>query len=228
MLASRGKAMKDLEAVSQRLHELYPKDPMAILTRVGFLVESDRRSEAMNLLEAAQSGRDPSPELVSALANLQGFEGRLSEARVHFNGLLQQGKPTPSLFNSLAWNDVCREAVTEQTLEWIQRAVDGRRASAFLHTQASAMAALGRVVPARKALVASMQRDGAPRPIDWYVVGRIAEALGETAMAKTSYARVALPGEDPPEKADDRTSCRYLAQQRILALEKEVPRAGRP
>lgn len=133
---------------------------------------------------------------------------RAEEAADHGGGLL----------NQLAWLDVVEDRVDETSLERANRAlqhgVDDR--AAILHTVATLYAELDRPVQARDVLHQLVAlRDGVLLPVDWYVVGRMAEAYGELDAARTAYGRV----EESAAEDDGPLSTWRLAQRRLALLD---------
>ena len=138
--------------------------------------------------------------------------------------MIHQGKAQGNVFNNLAWNDVCRETVTEQTAEWAEQAIQQYKSYESLHTQACVLAELGRIGAARDAIQSAFPIDEPPRPADWYLFGRIADVLGEPATARVCYSRVG--NRNALDDLNDPTSCAYLARRRLTGSAGEKAPSG--
>jgi hypothetical protein len=146
--------------------------------------------------------------------------GRLGQRDAMEKGiqaLIDKGRATASDYNNLAWSQVTRGAVTENTLELVRIATQNGGSSYSLHTLAVVLADLGRTTEAKAALLKEMdaQKLDEPGGNEWYVLGRIAEQLDIPEAALACYARV------KPKKASDAKdpgSCASLAAKRVAAL----------
>ena len=220
--ATQGEALKRADALSAEILGLYPAEPRAALFRSYFLQNANRLEEAIALVAAARAARPDFEELAAREATLLASAGRLEAGAELLKGRVLRGKTLSGELNSLAWADLCRGKVTEQTAEWIEQDLQRRRGPNNLHTQAGVLAELGRFGAAREAILGAFSGDESPRAVDWYVFGRIAEGLGEPTAARACYARVDGPPSNP-ENPKDPTTCRYLARRRLDHLAGSEP-----
>ncbi|BDU77695.1 DUF3857 domain-containing protein [Mesoterricola sediminis] len=177
------------------------------------------RWEDLYALEGRVLARFPEDEdmLGSREATLAQL-GRSDERLRLVQTKMDHGTAQPGDLNNLAWYSLLLGRVSDTTLEVARRAA---RASdpphpGTLHTLAAVLAEVGPVPEAAKALQASL----AGRPSEslgsneYYVLGRMAERLGEPEVARACYQRV--KPDDPPAPPAD--SCWFLAQRRLKAL----------
>lgn len=152
------------------------------------------------------------------LANAHLGRGALAEAQNYLRRLVELGKAIAGDYNDLAWHDVMRGTVTEESLDHAQRAVtmSDYNSSGILHTLATVYADLGRGAEAREVLLQAMEVDGydEPRSDDWYVWGRIAESYGVLDAALDAYQQVEKPGKSWEEVV----SSWRVAQRRLAEL----------
>lgn len=146
-----------------------------------------------------------------------------AEARIRrLQEAAEKGEATASSLNSLAWLQVVQDRTSDKTLEIARRAVrmSSNDNAAIQHTLATVLADLGSASEALQSLQRSMANrssDG-PGPNEWYVVGRIAEALGEAGVARACYRRVDPPAKDSGEPPEE--TCHALAVRRLAKLGK--------
>jgi hypothetical protein len=140
---------------------------------------------------------------------------------------IEQGHASGNVYNNLAWSHVTRGEVTEKTLEYARKATDLTGNATYIHTLATVLAELGRTREACTELRKSEDRGAVTevRTQDWYVLGRIAEHLGEARAARACFLRVEPTG-NPLEDGEE--SCHTLARRRLDYLDAEEKRAGKP
>jgi tetratricopeptide (TPR) repeat protein len=178
--------------------------------------------------EARLERRPDDPQALRALESLAANRGDFDEAVRLGRRLVATGRAGPADHNNLAWTALFRPPVSDEDLDAARKAVvlTGHADSASLHTLAALYAEAGRLDDAREVLLRSMEMSGhdEPRADDWYVVGRIAEQLGEREAAVRAYEKV-TPEEGPMKKAN---STYALARLRLEGLAPAPPPGGRP
>lgn len=140
------------------------------------------------------------PDDDDALLSLVSLAQRQDQPRKAFQlaeKIVEQGKTTTSLYNSLSWMELFDGKVTEKGLEYAHK---GRMLSKdgdapLLHTVAAVYAEVGKTTEARELIMKAMDRWQLeePNPTCWYVFGRIAEQYGLLDEAVAAYQRVKKP-----------------------------------
>lgn len=152
-------------------------------------------------------------------AKALGMLGRHQEREDVLKALVDSGRATSTDFNNLAWGTLVQGRVTDQSVEWARRSVllKAEKNGAGQHTLASLLAERGEAKEALDIFHKEMSdlEEDEPRSQDWYLLGRIAEQLGETAAAIDSYRRVTPPKDDSEAEVD---SCHALAVKRLKVL----------
>ena len=152
-------------------------------------------------------------------ANVYVTAGDIKAAIEHLKTAIGQGLEGPVIYNQMAWMTLFQPGYEEESQTWIAKAFQRQNTDAsYGHTQAVIFAERGRCVEAKQTIMSVLKESNRlePRPVDWYVYGRLAENYGELAEAVKLYKRV-VPNEDP---SIARISTYRLAQQRIAALQK--------
>lgn len=207
----------ELLAAARRLRAAHPDSDRALRFELGALGGMRRWDEVATVAgeRLAKDPDDVSAELSLAEAEMHG--GRFDEMERRVERLLARGKATPIALNNLAWSALFRGKVRDADLETARRAAElgGYKSAPALHTLAALYAEVGKTAEAYKVILQSIDvRGGEPRPEDWYVFGRLAEAYGLPAEARADYARVT---EGQTQKSDP-TSVYKLARMRLAAL----------
>ncbi|HVY62470.1 MAG TPA: hypothetical protein VHF22_12495, partial [Planctomycetota bacterium] len=136
------------------------------------------------------------------------------------DALIDAGDALAGDYNNAAWDRLVAGAADERAHELARTAVQMRRETdpMSLHTLAAICAELGRTAEAQDAILKAIAASGedAPRPHDWYVLGRIAEDYGERDAAVAAYRRAEpypADGTDP-----EPSSSAALARRRLEKL----------
>ncbi len=211
-----------LDAASTRLLAAAPESQVAVGLRQSALVLLGRWQEAIAFSQAQQFKHPDFTLLETSRYSAMALAGDRAGSEKGLQSLIDQGKADASDYNNLAWSQVVRGAVSDQTLELIRQATQNGGSSYALHTLAAVLTELGRTTEAQKALIKEMEARGIEEPgsNEWYVVGRIAEQLGIPDAALKAYARVKA---DKPRDEKDPGSCVSLATKRLAAL--KAPKA---
>jgi len=209
-----------LDARLAELLALSPGQGGAALAQVHALMEADRGMEALAVLRKAQADYPAYGAFDGLEPAVLGALGRFKEAIEARKVLIARGKATANQYNELAWQEVCRGAVSEETARTAEECVKLEKSPAHLHTQATALEELGRVEAARTALLASLRGEEPPTPASWYTFARIAEKLGEAEVARSFYAKAM----DPARSGEGRPgSCTSLARRRLAEMDGGKP-----
>lgn len=206
-----------LDAASLRLMKEAPESQTAVGIRVGALASQSRWSEVVVFSKAEQPKHPDFTLLETVQYGAMAQTGDRMGSERGLQSLIDRGKADAADYNNLAWSQVARGAVTDQTLELIRQATQNGGSSYALHTLAVVLTELGRTTEAQKALLKEMDARSIEEPgsNEWYVLGRIAEQLGIPDAALKAYARVKA---DKPQDAQDASSCWSLAAKRIAVL----------
>lgn len=209
---------RKLDGVAERMLKLYPKSLNARRwKRTAFWGLKDYAG----LKKQAEKELDSAPdtelsEIYHAMANADSQAGRVKEARATLAKLIDLGRADAQAYGNCAWYDLVLGKVDEKTLEYASRAVQMTNFSTtnVLHTLAAVYAELGKTEEAKQSLdkLLELREHGTPDEVDYYVIGRIAEAYALKALAQKAYARVTKPEKDNP------TSTYRLMQQRLKKL----------
>lgn len=215
--AREGEQWSQLIAATERILKAAPDSPTAVSLRFWGFMASDQAAEGVQFGQTRLAKHPDDTDLQGGFYYALGLVGQRDAMEKGIQALIDKGRATASDYNNLAWSQVTRGAVTENTLELIRIATQNGGSSSSLHTLAVVLADLGRTTEAKAALLKEMdaQKLGEPGGNEWYVLGRIAEQLDIPEAALACYARV------KPKKASDAKdpgSCASLAAKRVAAL----------
>jgi len=213
-LRSSGDLAKQ-EAVVRELLALFPDDPGARMIDAAALEIRHHTGQALAVMSAVQAADRSGSDRGAVYAAMLFRAGRFAEGKAVLRGLIQSGRGDALVFNNLAWADCCTWTVTEETAHLVEQALAPRWIRSYAHTQACTLVELRRFRTGREVLLKTLRYDETPRPYDWYVFARAAELLGETATARSWYARA----ETENESAGLPDSWRVMARKRLEALE---------
>lgn len=219
MAATGRKDLAVLDQASERLLALAPNSTFAHNIRVGALALHNRWEDAIQVLDHGLKTRPEDAGFQSMRSHALERAGRGAEMEKAMLDRIQRGKADPMEYNNLAWFHVAKDKVTAQTLEFARKGIlgDGARSDASHHTLAAVLAASGRTQEAlemlRKAM--SLRDEEKATDADYYVLGRIAEHLGEREVALGCYRKVQ---PDPERGEEGETGCPAMARKRLEAL----------
>lgn len=209
-----------LEAVSERLVKANPSSKMAALARIVALAGSKKWPYMLKFADERLIREPFDAEFLGGKASALGHLGRLEEQEQLLKAAIGSGKATSMDFNNLAWGDLVRGKVTDQSIDWARRSVllKPEKNGAAQHTLASLLAERGETTEALELFFKEVNslEDEELRSQDWYLIGRIAEQFGEKDAAIDSYRRVSRPKETESEEE----SCHALAAKRLKVLGK--------
>jgi len=221
--AIRRKDWGTLSQASARLVSKFPNSLIAFNWQIESLISSRKWLELIEVMDAAMVKHPDDQDLPGRKLYYLKLAGRSAESESQMADLIARGKAKPSDFNNLAWWQVVRGKTDSRTLEYARRAVQGNGASssAAHHTLATILAESGRTSEALEFLLkaVALRDEDNPTGVDWYVLGRIAEHLGETGAAESYYRRVEIEPEDLGPSED---SCFALAKRRLEILKKGI------
>lgn len=219
LVASKRKDRAAEDRASARLLALFPQSKVAQNQRLNCLGSAGRWAESLPLLETMIAATPDDPNLPARKAYVLGKLGRVEEMDALMVDLVARGKVHPTDYNNLAWSQVVRGKIDARTLDYARRGIlgDGATTAAGFHTLATVLAETGRTAEAldvlRKAV--ALREEEAPTASEWYVLGRIAEQLGEIPAARTYYQRVEAEKTEEDQGPD---SCLALARRRMALL----------
>ncbi|HEX6851431.1 MAG TPA: DUF3857 domain-containing protein [Candidatus Polarisedimenticolaceae bacterium] len=211
----------EVAPVAARVYERYPASDWAFseyTVALQFVGGADRCRE---VCERRLRERPNDVDALRALYWTSLHEGKPEEAFARLETLARLPNAEPRDFNNLAWARMARGLSDDETLGWVRRTLQapGGAVDNALHTLAVISAERGEIPEAVEALRKVVARHVEPEAepgANWYVVGRIAEAVGERAEAAAAYEKVQKPADDPWLN----TSSWALAQRRRAALMK--------
>ncbi len=207
------------EQATALLVSLYPDSISGLNRRIDSLVASGKWKLALDTVESALAKHPDDQDLPSRKLYLLHRLGQFAEAEALMADRVARGKANPGDFNNLAWWRVVKGKVDPETLNQARKAILGTGASSSPahHTLATVLAEAGRTAEALELLLKAlgMRDEENPTGADWYLLGRIAEQLGETTAAKSYYLRV-KPDRDELDEGE--FGCPALAKRRLEAL----------
>lgn len=183
------------------------------------------QDQALKRLEDLASGEAslPTHQLVM-LAGLLQLERRHGEAAAAYRRVLAREDAPPGTGNQLAWLLTIQGEGLDEAERLVEQSLDGEtgQRSASLHTLATIRAARGKVRPAIEALrqAVAERPGGALESHDRYVLGLIAETLGEVDEARRQHQLAAQGLDELPEQdRDDPIHTGMMALRRLKDLE---------
>ncbi|BDU73828.1 hypothetical protein METEAL_30020 [Mesoterricola silvestris] len=211
-----------MEASLLPLRQDYPDSPEVDRFHLKYLDHKGRWAEYLALCDEHLQ-RTPEDKSFEGLKRYALNRLGRHEERV---GLLQakadRGAAESADLNNLAWYLLVKGAPLEKAMEYAQGAVRTapRGENNSHHTLASILAEQGRSGDAMKELEAYLgDGDQEPESDAWYVMGRVAENLGEPDWARKYYARV----EAPKEAYRELDASHGLVARRLQALGAKAP-----
>jgi tetratricopeptide (TPR) repeat protein/transglutaminase-like putative cysteine protease len=218
-------ARKDLatqDEASARLLALLPDSLIAKNGRLDYLGNGQHWQEALAAVDALIARYPDEAYLPTRKLFYLSRLARWAEVETLMAERIARGQARPSDYNTLAWSRVVRGKLDAQAVDYARRAIlgTGASSSAAHHTLATVLAEAGRTAEALDFLLkaVALRDEGKPTGAEWYVLGRIAEQLQETAAAAAYYRRVAL---DPGEPGGGEDSVAALARRRLAVLAKD-------
>lgn len=191
------------EALGGRQPE--PPDWLALLAALG---KYEHAADALKVLDerVKESPADPGWPQLRAFTLMHAR--RYDEAAAQLAELRRAGRISSTSMNNAAWIDLMRGQVTAESAELARKATaqQGHAGRAAQHTLALVELDRGRIAEALEARKKSVKTPRKLEPHDELVRARIADRLGFSDWAKTTYEKL-LRAEDPEVKA---LSKRYL------------------
>ncbi len=218
---TRRKQWEEALSVALRLREAFPDSVQAFRNEMWALTRLERWDE---LSRSANARLEVKKEDRAALQNLSTAataQDKRDETEAYLLRIVASRKAEAHEYNNLAWNHFELDQVTQQTVEYAEKAARYTQAptAAALHTLASVYSAVGRNPEARELILEELALTGRdrPGPIEWQVFGQIAEGYGEREAAVLYYNRV-LPPDG--ERDGDCGPCYEIAQRRLKGFGK--------
>jgi tetratricopeptide (TPR) repeat protein len=208
----------DLLAAADDVLEQDPASREGFVAKALALQRLRRPAELERAAEAILAYRPDDPDVLGTLGSSRLLLGDLGGAARAWRRAIDGGRASPLVYNNAAWIELFRDERSPDALDWARRAVDagppGEHGS--LNTLAAVHAGLGRVAEAREIFLRSLEGGRVPQGEDWYVFGRIAEALRLEDVARAAYARVEPVLVDG---VDDPSGAHHLARRRLAVLD---------
>lgn len=178
------------------------------------------RLDRDGVLEAAAKARltkNPDDRAAHAtLMELAYVRGQYADGMKQAQAMIADGRADATVYNQRAWFGLIGP-VGEAELDAARKASEmtGGKSDGIVNTLAAVEAALGHVREAEEYLRQELQLrpDHTPVPSDWWIHGRMAEALGLPEVARADYARAA----EGTEKTKD-PFVGILVKQRLSRL----------
>jgi len=206
-----------LAEVSSALLKQEPESKLAFMENTEAFLGLGRYDEALALADARLKLLDGDPDALMMKMETEANRGNFAAARAWAQKLVDQGKETGSLLNSMAWFALFTGKVDQADITTGIKATQlARDNAAILHTLACLYAETGQAKEARDLLLRAMDDLNLDQPTDdyWYAFGRIAEQYGEREIAISNYRKL----EKPKEPLAVPTSSYRLAQMRLKVL----------
>jgi len=202
---------------SSALLQQEPESKLAFTEKAQAFLGLGRFDDAIALADARLKLLDADPDAQLMKMETEANRGNFAAARQTAQKLVDQGKVSAEILNSIAWYALFTPKVEPADItSSIKSTQMARNNPHILHTLACLYAATGQVKEARDLLLRSMDELNLDEPNDdyWYAFGLIAEQYGERDIAIGDYRKLQLPKE-PLELP---TSSYRLAQMRLKAL----------
>ncbi|HEX7191191.1 MAG TPA: DUF3857 domain-containing protein [Thermoanaerobaculia bacterium] len=204
-----------LLTVGERLWKAHPDSDFAFSAYTTALSATGKGADAEKLANERLTKHPKDAVAMRSLVTTTTRRGDYDAAEMWARKLLDGADSSAVDFNNAAWIALFRGKELDRAIEDAQRATkEGNGGSAAaLHTLAAIYAETGNTVEARQALMKSLdlRPTSDPQSVDWFVLGRIAEAYGVTDAAAAAYKRVKK--EDP-----DGMTTWELTQRRLAAM----------
>jgi tetratricopeptide (TPR) repeat protein len=202
---------------SSALLKQEPESKLAFTESEQAFLGLGRFDDAIALADARLKLLDADPDALLMKMETEANRGNFATARQTARKLVDQGKESAEILNSIAWYALFTPKVEPSDITTsIKSTQMARNNPHILHTLACLYAATGQVKEAHDLLLRSMDELNLDEPNDdyWYAFGLIAEQYGERDIAISDYRKLKLPKE-PLELP---TSSYRLAQNRLQAL----------
>lgn len=150
-------------------------------------------------------------------ADLALHQGRFDDAVQIYEELLGRRPDDVGVLNQLVWAHLCGRTLTPEHADRATVAVMGNPGrTSLVHTAACVYADLGMISEARELVqrLTQVREAQEPEADDWFVLGLIAERLGEHEAAGFAYERAA----SPTDKRVNPSSPASLARRRFEEL----------
>lgn len=190
----------DLVAIGSELIDRHPSSKLAFMMACAGLGANDRWDEVASLAERRLDDDPTDAIALRALAEAAAMVGDLDRSDELTGRVLATSDALAMDYNQRAWYCLFRDAVDEQALMWAHTAIkrsDAAESYAAKHTLATLYAEMDMPVEAYQVIVEAIDEREEPRPVDWYVFGRMAETYGFPSAARRAYERV-IDGDDDP------------------------------
>lgn len=203
--------------VSSQLLKQIPESKVAFVGNSQALMGLRRFDEAMALTDQRLKLLDGDTDALSMKVSIEAQRGNYKAAQSGVQKLIDQGKESAALLNTIAWDALFTDKVTDAdvaaAIKATQLAKDNPN---ILHTLACLYAVTGKPNDARELLLRAMDDLNLDEPRDeyWYAFGLIAEQYGERDIAIADYRKLQKP-KFLLALAD---STYQLAQMRLKAL----------
>jgi tetratricopeptide (TPR) repeat protein len=198
------------------LYDAHPDSEIAfvLLTDALGLLERWKDLEKI-ILEKRSANPNSFPALRAECAMAQS-RGEHVQAWELGQKLIDLGEARPEDMNNIAWSALFLSEFDQRAVDIIERALVQAKAPERIHTGSAVYAEIGRITEARELLLEYMFLEGLDEPdsASWYVLGRIAEQLGEIDAATSAFEHV-----KKPDKSTASFSSSYvLAQNRLKTI----------
>jgi len=214
-----------LAATSREALEIWPESGIAFESLSTALIGLGRMDDLDAATEERLSQRPDDWAALRAASRVSVLRGPHEDWDAAYRRFIESKNASLNDYNNYAWAALTFGRVSDDDLENAKHAASDKTPDgAALNTLAALYAEVGRYPEAKEALVAGMEADHAerPAPADWYVMGRIAEGLGEIDEARRDYDRAIEKGDDSI------TSVSRLASRRLASLSSPTkPAAGK-
>jgi len=214
-----------LHAMAAALLAQAPASQTAFMNEVMALIGLKRFDDALQLADARLKLLKDDPDALRAKERIELGRYNYTAAHAWAQKLSDHSSDDAVQFNAAAWLALFTGHVDDRDLaQSLKAAQIWHDASDILNTVASLYAEVGKLREAQETLARSMDLADAdePREKDWYVLGRIAEQLGERDVAIADYRKLKRP-TDPMTVPQSSYS---LAQLRLKILGMQSGAAG--
>ncbi len=197
------------------------KEPLLYMTQLEIFESLGRTETILNTIDGYIAQYPDNSDLVYMKSVILANNGNLTEAKKVISQANEKGIGNADGYNLLAWIGLFTNDKTEDLLNLSMKSnkmTDYTRHH-HLHTLATIYAEQGKVTEAKQVIFKILENGGNNdlKEVDMYILGRNAETLGLTSIARDIYAKIK---QDEKEK---HLSVYELTQKRLKQLEKSKP-----
>ena len=186
--------------VSASLHKALPDSDVARDLHLQALSRAKQWKDYVRVLDAGLAKDKDDLYLRSLRALAEKNRGNLARAMELGTALIDDERVTSGFYNEMSWLSLFVGKTDDKHLQWALKSVQMAPSRNNIHTLACVQLEVGKIADAQQSLLRLVELGGDKglQGSDWYVVGRLAEALGLPRAAKEAYGKVEVPKDPKP------------------------------